>query len=1006
MATELGFEHFYEFYGKFNVLSGITELISNSPSELSIFNSIFGDGNKESPQAELGGYTQTLKNVLDKQHNSNKLIDTFDNKQDKPQTPEPDNIAKILRIGDFKSNSLKLTISGDVVAQPDPAWFKHKLVSIFNIDENAVYSNITDLHLKNSNYSLSIKKLFTFHEYKVGDDVLTNAQYVWESKYNMLRLLTQPFLLLTFDMYYYNNNNTPLFRSNFDIMSPISKEEMKAASEAEAKLKELNITKQTINMPLDDKLRELDANSIIIRQELVDARKADNAAAIDPIETALRLSRLKIIDVENQAHENSRSINAEIATAQKALKSIFGKEQKKEPILLGHLLSIETFSPTKLPTFLMLLIYYAGYSFNIDTPDITSKFRNKFTQSSNKTSFPIKLYVPISHPNETKYNNKVTGAIKPETVDLSIETLQVYHVGIKIASLWDYVNGKLTILISNMLNSNSDKTVKDSYKNLFKKTYNSNKLFLFECISELKKYKEYILNSSNIQSIEFPMSTLKTLEILILKLSYILSVLEPTFIPIETMSFDVTINGKILKYVINSELQATNISIDDHISNDKLMEAILSTRALVMDNSETGKAQANNFFSESTAVEVQKSLIQKEVDTCTNNTFAKYMALKKLERERNRSHANYEEIRKDTLKKKTEEGLNTAIQHYKLELDYYKARQEYNLAYEVIDAANKLSDYLKKNELPPYDLLDDFRKPTDAITSANIEQTKESIQKTMEKLQDKRDELKDLKAKSPEYRAKINAAPSRKDATIIADTEADERLSRAKAANSSIVQTKVEIKRAHTYKENQCGFRFGRFNTVASSDYKLGKIVGIDKHRNNIGKPDAQELDIFDGIDKDFILLKIERHPPFLSGKLTTIWENHPTLKLGQNGDPNGGNLRADFKRDPEYIKTMSEFNERWTRKTITTNEYEEYEEAIFRLQYLLHILNNLDHNITYTFTFEKPRLSRTTPDRDLLFSGGSKNTTKKVNRRQRQGQIQGKIHSKTKKVFESEVIN
>jgi hypothetical protein len=274
----------------------------------------------------------------------------------------------------------------------------------------------------------------------------------------------------------------------------------------------------------------------------------------------------------------------------------------------------------------------------------------------------------------------------------------------------------------------------------------------------------------------------------------------------------------------------------------------------------------------------------------------------------------------------------------------------------------------------------------------------------MKKLQDKTNKLKELKAKSPEDRAKINRAPSIEEASDVEEALAAEKLSRAKAANSSIVQTRVEIKRAHTHKENQCGFRFGRFNTVASSDYVLGKIVGIDKDRNNIGKLDPKELDIFDGIGKDFILLKIERHPPFSSGNPTTIWENHPTLKLGQNGDPNGGNLRADFKRDPNYISTMDEFHKSWKRKEITDEKYEEYEEAIFRLQYLLHILNNLDSNITHTFTFEKPRLSRTTPDGDLLFSGGSKNTTKKVNRRQ--AQTQGKIHSKTKKVFESEVIN
>jgi hypothetical protein len=326
--------------------------------------------------------------------------------------------------------------------------------------------------------------------------------------------------------------------------------------------------------------------------------------------------------------------------------------------------------------------------------------------------------------------------------------------------------------------------------------------------------------------------------------------------------------------------------------------------------------------------------------------------------------------------------------------------QEYNLANQVLDAANKLSDSFKQNLLPPDELFSNFRKPTHAITSANIEQTKESIQKTMEKLQSKTNKLKVLKDKSPEDRAKINDAPSIGEASDVEEALARERLGRAQAQASDVVQTKVVIRSSHRDPKNQCGFRFGEFNTVINSDYKLGKIKNIDK--SGIGNKDETELDIFDGIDKDFILLKIERHPP--SGKLITIWENHPTLKLGQNGDPNEGNLRIDFLNDPDHKRTMDKFKESWRRKKISADKYGAYEEAIFRLQYLLYTLNHLELNTTYTFTFEKPRLSRTTPAGDLLFSGGSKNTTKKVNRRQ--AQTQGKIHSKTKKVFESEVIN
>jgi hypothetical protein len=244
---------------------------------------------------------------------------------------------------------------------------------------------------------------------------------------------------------------------------------------------------------------------------------------------------------------------------------------KEEKMSVHKLLNMAKFDRSRRPTFLMLLMYYAGYSFNIKSDDITKKFRNKFY---NGNSFEIKLYAPIDNQVEINYNNLLKSTIKPTSVDLEIETLEVYHIG-KIASLWDYVNGKLTILINNMLTHGTDK---DYYKALLKKEYTSNSLFLMECIKELKKYKEYIINPQNITTIAYPISTLKTIEILILKLSYILSILEPTFIPVETMSFDLIMDGKKFKYVINSELQATNISVEDHISNDRLMAAILSIR--------------------------------------------------------------------------------------------------------------------------------------------------------------------------------------------------------------------------------------------------------------------------------------------------------------------------------------------------------------------------------------------------------------------------------------------
>jgi hypothetical protein len=266
-------------------------------------------------------------------------------------------------------------------------------------------------------------------------------------------------------------------------------------------------------------------------------------------------------------------------------KQLFQKNFEMEPdattgdtdFSVYSLLYMDKFDHTKRPTFLMLLMYYAGYSFNITKEQIVAKFGNKFYNK--KSSFEINLYTQFDYKSETAYNKLLKSDIKPTSVDLEVEGLLVYHVGGKITSLWDYVNGKLTILINNMLSYGTDK---DRYKDMLMKEYTSNSLFLFECIRELQKYKEYISNPVNFATIAYPLSTLKTLEILILKLSYILNVLEPTFIPIETMSFDVIIDGKKLKYVINSELQATNISIEDHISTNELMIAILSTREIAL----------------------------------------------------------------------------------------------------------------------------------------------------------------------------------------------------------------------------------------------------------------------------------------------------------------------------------------------------------------------------------------------------------------------------------------
>jgi hypothetical protein len=332
--------------------------------------------------------------------------------------------------------------------------------------------------------------------------------------------------------------------------------------------------------------------------------------------------------------------------------------KEDDKMSVHKLLNMEKFQLSRRPTFLMLLMYYAGYSFSIKPDDITKKFRNKFY---NGNSFEIKLYAPIDNQGEIEYNNLLKSSIKSTSVNLSIETLEVYHVG-KISSLWDYVNGKLTILINNMLTRGTDK---ERYKALLMKEYTSNTLFLMECIKELKKYKEYIINPLNITAIAYPISTLKTIEILILKLSYILSVLEPTFIPLETMSFDLIMDGKKFKYVINSELQATNISVEDHTSNDTLMMAILSTRDILVADTEDLKKTAKT-----------KSLALIPTDDANN------IYIRKFEKEAS-IYENIQEsntIEKEKLNK-TLALLTDSLEKRKAEIKKSRSKEEDDVTY-------------------------------------------------------------------------------------------------------------------------------------------------------------------------------------------------------------------------------------------------------------------------------------------------------------------------------------
>ena len=201
-------------------------------------------------------------------------------------------------------------------------------------------------------------------------------------------------------------------------------------------------------------------------------------------------------------------------------------------------------------TFFTLLMFYASYDFSIDKL-IVEKFRSKFVENK----FEIKPFLLFdSGEFDIIKKIKTKGSdFDPHVFDLEKESLQLFHVG-SIGSLWDYANGKLTILLYNMLQISS-------YKELLKRKYNSNKLFLFECINALKHFKAHILQPGKSSTITFAMSTLKAIEILLVKLSFILNAFESKFIAADSVIFQVTINGMPANYTINSPYEVTSLTI-------------------------------------------------------------------------------------------------------------------------------------------------------------------------------------------------------------------------------------------------------------------------------------------------------------------------------------------------------------------------------------------------------------------------------------------------------------
>jgi len=744
---------------------------------------------------------------------------------------------------------------------------------------------------------------------------------------------------------------------------------------------------------------------------------ADDNKAAEQVETAKK--------AKDDAVRKAVSIKAELEAANTVLEAAQEKyeteksdnaakmaEKKNKKIQVYNLIDIDTFPSAKIPTFptfLMLLIYYAGYSFGIQTDDITSKFRNKFNQSSNKTSFPIKLYVPISQPNETMYNSVLNSSIKPETVDLSVESLEVYHVGGKIASLWDYVNGKLTILIHNMLNANKD-IAKDYYKTLFKKTYSLNKLFLFECISELKKYKEYILNPLILQSLEFPVSTLKTLEILILKLSYILSVLEPTFIPIETISFDVVMNGKTLKYVINSELQATNISINDSVSTDNLMMAILSTRAAVMDSTSTtlAKDKGESLLSEHDVITRVIDSVQKEYDAYRSESLEKTIAFNKINIEYEKSKSNMIEVNSayskiaEADRNKLVSYVSIQVQHTELEIAYFKANIQKLQAEGKAESLKELLDTLKSEVakddgvLPDKKIFEKSRK-LPAGTESEIKTVETSKAGAVAHLTTLQNQLNEAKETSLLDITNILAqakARGERQAKIDAKSKSDE----LKPTLGSSKPHKVTV--TQEIKDDTFGLSFGNLDIIITSGFKLGKIRNFTKDESYLSflsskkaKPMATRL-FNDEIQIGSKLVKIDEINALTDSSIKNIWD------VDQDPD-NPKEIYSMVKKDPA-------FNSITTKASYDSTD--PFHVKLVKFQNLKNKLENITVGSTYNLYFEPPDLPTKKPPASPSPFIGGKNTTKKVNRKQRQAQgqsqRQGQAHSKTKKILENEVIN
>ena len=428
MAQSLAETHFLEFYNKINFVADVKLFRDNNSTNGSEMNNKITEFSKKDYKLSPCDTFTLIKDITSIHTKNYKTISDIPGKS--------------FPIGTLTySRNIIITNTFSYKDAAAPTYLDTSLCNIFKYDtSNSSNPSISDLHYiytVSNDITSNIKQLFT---YKNGDD----SKYVWEKRKDMLYSFHKP-ILLTFDIYYYNNLGHHLFDASFDINSTGS---------------------------------------------------STNTISVDDISTLAQFKNMK-------------------------------------------------------PTFFTLLIYYAGYNFKITKDAIKDIYYSKFNKEH---TFAIQQYVPPTNESIFINTDSITPII-PNNINLEKETLELFHVG-QIDSLWDYVNGKLTILILNMLKHPTEKGI---YEKMFKTSYTSNNLFLLDCIEALEKYKKYITSAEEIKNIAFPRSTIKTIEILLIKFSYILSKLEPSFIPNDTVTFNVKVKDTTFTYVVNSQYKATKV---------------------------------------------------------------------------------------------------------------------------------------------------------------------------------------------------------------------------------------------------------------------------------------------------------------------------------------------------------------------------------------------------------------------------------------------------------------